>query len=41
LVDIPLATDQINFDLSQPAGTQKNVGNVFFHGPSLEFQFLF
>lgn len=41
LADIPLATDQLGFDLSQPAGNQKNVGNVFFHGPSLEFQFLF
>jgi hypothetical protein len=41
LVDIPLATDQLSFDLSQTQGSQKNVGNVFFHGPSLEFQFLF
>jgi len=41
LVDVPLATDQLSFDLSQPAGNQKNVGNVFFHGPSIEFQFLF
>ena len=41
LVNVPLATDQIGFDLSAPAGTQKNTGSVFFHGPSLEFQFLF
>lgn len=41
LVNIPVASDQVNFDLSSSVGTQKNTGSIFFHGPSLELQFLF
>ena len=41
VVNIPEAVDQVNFDLSAPLGRQDNTGSIFFHGPSLELQFLF
>jgi hypothetical protein len=41
IVGVPEAVDQINFDLSVPQGRVDNTGTIFFHGPTLEFQFLF
>jgi hypothetical protein len=35
LVDVPLARDQIDFDLSNPAGMRNDHGTQFFHGPQL------
>lgn len=35
------ASDQVNFDLSQPRGRQDNFSYIFYHGPSIELQFLF
>lgn len=38
---MPEAVDQVNFDLSQPLGRSDNHGNYFFHGLSIELQFLY
>ncbi len=38
---VPEAVDQVSFDLSQPLGRQDNTANIFYHGPSIELQFLF
>ncbi len=41
LVDLPLAQDQLNFDLTAPLGKKDTHGSTFFHGPMVELQFLF
>jgi hypothetical protein len=38
---VPEAVDQFSFDLSAPLGRRDNTGTIFFHGPSVELQFLF
>ncbi|MBI1913329.1 MAG: hypothetical protein HYS12_01010 [Planctomycetes bacterium] len=41
VVNVPEAVDQVSFDLAAPLGRQDSTGSIFFHGPSIEFQFLF
>jgi len=41
VVNVPVARDQIDFDLSNPAGMRNDHGTQFFHGPQIEIQFLF
>jgi hypothetical protein len=41
LCDVPLAVQQINFDLGNPRGHFNDNGSVFFHGPIVEVQFVF
>jgi hypothetical protein len=41
LVDVPEATEQINFNLGAPGALFHENGSVFFHGPMLELQFVF
>lgn len=41
VVHLPEAVDQVNYDLSRPEAIRKEAGSIFFHGPSVEVQFLF
>jgi len=41
LTGMSLAVDQFEYNLGNPAGRINTSGSVFFHGPMLEFQFLF
>lgn len=41
LVDLPVSQDQFDFNLLNPTGRNNTHGSVFFHGPSVELQFLF
>jgi hypothetical protein len=41
LVDVASSVDQVDFNLANPLGRHSNDGSIFFHGPSVEFQFLF
>lgn len=41
LTGMTLAVDQVDFNLANPAGRTNHDGTVFYHGPSLEFQFSF
>jgi hypothetical protein len=41
LVDVAEAFDQVDYDLSHTLGSQKNHGTAFYHGPVLEFEFVF
>ncbi len=41
VVDIPIAKEQVDFDLSNTAGGRNDHGSLFFHGPRIELQFLF
>jgi hypothetical protein len=41
LVGVATAVDNLDFDLSNPAGRRNNYGSIFYHGPMVEFQFLF
>jgi hypothetical protein len=41
LVDLPMAQDQFNIDLTNPRGKKDTHGSVFFHGPMVELQLLF
>jgi hypothetical protein len=41
IVNIPEAVDQFSPNLSLPIGQQDNAGNILYHGPMLELQFLF
>jgi hypothetical protein len=41
LVNVATAEDQVNFNLANPVGNTSTHGNVFFHGPMAELQFLF
>jgi Protein of unknown function (DUF1551). len=41
IANVPEAVDQVSFDLSAPHGRQDSTGTIFFHGPSVELQFLF
>ncbi|HXG11278.1 MAG TPA: BBP7 family outer membrane beta-barrel protein [Gemmataceae bacterium] len=41
LLHVPVAQQQIDFDLSAPLQHRKDNGSVFYHGPQIEMQFLF
>jgi hypothetical protein len=41
LVGVATAVDNLDFDLSNPSGRQNKTGSMFYHGPMVEFQFLF
>ena len=41
LVDIKVAQDQLDFNLANPQGQDNRHGNVYFQGPTVEFQLLF
>jgi hypothetical protein len=41
LVDVANAVGQIDFNLANTNGQTNNHNSVFFHGPSVEFQFVF
>jgi len=41
IANVPEAVDQFSYDLSAPLGRQDSTGTIFFHGPSIELQFLF
>jgi hypothetical protein len=41
LLHVPMASDQINFNLAQPLGTRDDNGNIFFRGPMGEMQLIF
>ena len=41
LANILESTDQVDFNLANPQGRIDNSGNIFFHGPRAELQFLF
>jgi hypothetical protein len=41
VVNVPVAKDQIDFDLSNENGTVNKHGTLFFHGPQIELQFMF
>jgi len=39
-LDVGTATDQVNYDLSKSTSGDHN-GNIFFHGPSAQFQWAY
>jgi hypothetical protein len=41
LVGVATAVDNLDFNLANPAGRHSNYGSIFYHGPTIEFQFLF
>jgi hypothetical protein len=41
IVDVAVASDQINFDLSQTVGTSNNHGSIFYQGPIIEVHLAF
>jgi hypothetical protein len=41
LVDIAEAAKQVDFNLANTMGRQRHDGSVFFHGPTVELQFIF
>ncbi len=41
LVGVATATDNLDFNLANPAGRKSNYGSMFYHGPMVELQFLF
>ena len=41
LTNVLEAVDQLDFNLTNPLGRQDNSGDIFFHGPHIEMQFLF
>lgn len=41
LVGVPEAQQQVNFDLTNPAGNLHSHGSEFYHGPMLELQIVF
>ncbi len=41
LINVLEAVDQVDYNLSNQTGRQDNTGFIFFHGPSIELQFLF
>jgi hypothetical protein len=40
-VGVTEAASQVNFDLANPLSNSRHVGNVFYHGPSIELMFFF
>jgi hypothetical protein len=40
-LNVAEAVEELQFDLSQAAGSGADRGNIFYHGPVLEFHFLF
>ena len=41
VVNVPEAHEQINFNLAVPDGNRREHGSIFFHGPMIEFVFVF
>lgn len=41
LLHVPVANQQVDFNLANPLGRRKDNGSVFYHGPMIEMQFLF
>jgi len=41
LVDVAEALGQFDYNLAHTSGRTKNNESIFYHGPSLEFQFMF
>jgi hypothetical protein len=41
LLHVPIAQQQVDFNLQNTLGKRKDNGNVFYHGPQIELQFLF
>ncbi len=41
LVDVATAVGQIDYDLSHTAGRRNSSDSVYYHGPSIELQFIF
>ena len=41
LLDLPVASQQVDFNLQHTNGKKNNEGSVFYHGPQIEVQFLF
>jgi hypothetical protein len=41
LLNAPMPTEQVDFNLANPLGRRDDHGSVFFHGPMIEFLFLF
>lgn len=41
LLDVSEAVDQINFNLRDTAGSGRDDGNIFYHGPTIQVQMLF
>jgi hypothetical protein len=41
LVGVANAVDNLDFNLANPIGTRSDRGSQFYHGPMVEFQFLF
>jgi hypothetical protein len=41
LLNVAVASDQVDFDLSHTVGHQSNNGSIFYHGPTLEVHFSF
>jgi len=41
VVDIPVAAQQVDFNLNDAQGRRDYRGSIFFHGPSVEIQFAF
>jgi hypothetical protein len=41
LVDIAEAAKQVDFNLANTLGRQRHDGSVFYHGPTMELQFIF
>jgi hypothetical protein len=36
-----VASQQVDFNLRNTNGLKNNEGSIFYHGPQIEFQFLF
>src|SRR5262249_35025003 len=41
LAHVSEAVDQVDFNLEHTTGRRKTEGNIFYHGPTIELQFLF
>jgi hypothetical protein len=41
LINVAESKEQVNFDLAFPDAIREDNGSIFYHGPMLEFQFLF
>jgi hypothetical protein len=41
VVNVPEADQQVDFNLQHTNGNRSDHGNIFFHGPTIEVQFLF
>jgi hypothetical protein len=41
VVNVPVASQNVSFNLNDTLGTQENHGNIFFHGPTLDLELTF